>query len=886
MSLFPAYANKQDACEFEDITVTFAKESQDWQQDATDSRETYLLASDDEDSGKAAVERARSPPPTPQCSDFYVDTKLDRGNLHVSTLYYPGRPQYTVPAAPRPARLRGRRYFHAPPDHHHHHHHHDHEAEVSARVATFKAMLTDTPHDEDLWLRFIDFQEQWRGGAAALAAATEAAERRPRARALAAARWRLARLHLPAADYVASLRAAAHAERSESVRAELWALLVAAAAAATGADARAPAAAAAAALADCARAAYPRLLFAYGSFLQSAGLWEQLVLLLELVLAMSFPPSDAFPPRPDPAREAELELRLRRYEDEAVASGLPLSTVWVRVERARAEAHWRPAAAGDDVAADPQRAPLAADVAPLLRPAGGLALLVQALRLARVPLLPATGGAVRAAGAAAADGAEALLPLLRAARRLPPAAAARAPPAAAAAALHALLDPPHYFSDRSGFLSWVNALWEAACSWTAGDERLALVCWRLRWLHALALLADPDNDAGRAELRRLRGEARGALRRHAGAAPLPFAQFARLELLSGGPAAARAAALHALRAALRDHAAPAPRRLHVARVAAELLPAAAARWALTSAVLARALPPDDELEAAPPPALIDAALQQCESRCEEIEAALAAAEDEEEECVAGGGVCAALLPAAGEWAAARALLAPPARLRDLRAALLALPARRYQSAAGERYYEQSACAVSLAAGGGGGGGGGGAGGAGRAARALAPRHPHCALLALMSEEAPVWALGEAAAAAAAARPGSECGALAALLPALVRAPPAAWSPRAARRAARAAARAARGGGGGGGGGALLHAARLEAEARATSAAPARALYAALDAAPHAKWLYVRGAQWCGGEAAALADALLDKQLRLHALREELAPPAPPAPPPAPIEEFQ
>ncbi|KPJ16084.1 hypothetical protein RR48_06039 [Papilio machaon] len=38
-----------------------------------------------------------------------------------------------------------------------------------------------------------------------------------------------------------------------------------------------------------------------------------------------------------------------------------------------------------------------------------------------------------------------------------------------------------------------------------------------------------------------------------------------------------------------------------------------------------------------------------------------------------------------------------------------------------------------------------------------------------------------------------------------------------------------------------------------------------------KWLYVRGAAWCGGEAAGLADALLDKLLRLHALPHELQP---------------
>lgn len=87
---------------------------------------------------------------------------------------------------------------------------------------------------------------------------------------------------------------------------------------------------------------------------------------------------------------------------QVISSGLPLSTVWVRVERARAAAHWR---AGDAAAVDvdPQRLPLAADVAELLLPAQAPAaqhlLLVNALRLAKVPLLPCSGYAVRSADA-------------------------------------------------------------------------------------------------------------------------------------------------------------------------------------------------------------------------------------------------------------------------------------------------------------------------------------------------------------------------------------------------------------------------------------------------------------------------------------------------------
>lgn len=54
---------------------------------------------------------------------------------------------------------------------------------------------------------------------------------------------------------------------------------------------------------------------------------------------------------------------------QAIDSGLPLSAVWVRVERARAATHWRPAPADeDDDSGDPQRRPLPHDLAELLQP--------------------------------------------------------------------------------------------------------------------------------------------------------------------------------------------------------------------------------------------------------------------------------------------------------------------------------------------------------------------------------------------------------------------------------------------------------------------------------------------------------------------------------------
>ncbi|XP_047025472.1 uncharacterized protein LOC124634100 [Helicoverpa zea] len=839
MSLFPAYAQTSNITQ----TDNEVEISGEW------LAEAQLLASDTDEEREACRPRAATSPPEHH-QHFYVDRKLDVANLRVSTLYYPGRPQYEAPAphaalgaparAPRRARRRARRYHAAPapppaPPHH----------ELAQRTRAFRDLLAGAPHDEETWLHFIDFQECTRDPDAALAAATEAAAVLGSSRRVRAALHRARGLALSPHRRLELLRGELAAAGGDgALLTELWLRVLACAAEAGGEGLEAAAAAALAGTRGHA-AAYPHVLYAYGAYLRAAGHWERLVLLLELVASMNFPPA-AFPPPPDPDRELEQERRLTELEDKALSSALPLSTVWVRVERARAAAHWRPAqppGAPPPGAlppgapppalppADPERTPAPADVAELLRAAAPQAadlLLVQMLRLAKVPLLPAAqfslervhaeGGAL--GDAAEAGGAEALLALLRAARRLPPAHPARQPGAAALLAL--LADPPHYFSDDAGYLRWVSALWDAACGWAApGDARAALLCWRLRWLHSLQLLLDMEEEAGRSEARRIRQHARAALKRFGDDHPLPYAQLARLLHAAGDAPQARAAAARAASAALRrPHA---HQRLYVARVMGEVSDDdALGEWACVCAALARPLPPD--ASRAPPPELRAAALAACEAECARLEHAPPG----------DAGVLGALLPAPAEWAAARARLAGGARREALLARALA--AARGAEGEAQRYWEQSACALVAAA-------------ArdqrlAQCARAAAPLFPHNAFLALACGGAPLWAwrggatqLERLRGATLASR--SHRAALAHALPALLRGAAAGWAPGAA--------------------------------AAAACPRTQRALHAALDRLPQHKWLAVRGAAWLGAEAAALADVLLERRLRLHALLEELAP---------------
>lgn len=165
-----------------------------------------------------------------------------------------------------------------------------------------------------------------------------------------------------------------------------------------------------------------------------------------------------------------------------------------------------------------------------------------------------------------------------------------------------------------------------------------------------------QEEAGRREARRMRGEARAALKRFAGTSPLPFVQFARIEHAAGDQHAARRAALHALRAALRAQPAG-PVALYVARVCGELAGDVLGAWATASAALALPLPPDELLGAPPPRDLLQRALQECEARCLQLE--------QQPDDGHPIHVLDALLPSPAEWAAARARLAPPARRADL-----------------------------------------------------------------------------------------------------------------------------------------------------------------------------------------------------------------------------
>lgn len=46
-------------------------------------------------------------------------------------------------------------------------------------------------------------------------------------------------------------------------------------------------------------------------------------------------------------------------------------------------------------------------------------------------------------------------------------------------------------------------MWDACCEWTTGAWRVAFLCWRLRWMHALVLVLDTQVRIGQGLFRLL-----------------------------------------------------------------------------------------------------------------------------------------------------------------------------------------------------------------------------------------------------------------------------------------------------------------------------------------------------------------------------------------------
>ncbi|XP_067013545.2 nuclear exosome regulator NRDE2 [Anabrus simplex] len=141
------------------------------------------------------------------------------------------------------------------------------------------------------------------------------------------------------------------------------------------------------------------LLLDCGLFLRQAGLWEQLWMLIKMYLELTLAQSGTqlFKDLPSVSEEYITSL-----EERILTSQLPLPELWYRVERLRECAHWLPWSSSADCE-DPQRLVFPDDVSDLLHPitTPGLnfKLVLIVLTLLKVPLLPCRSTTLQFLGA-------------------------------------------------------------------------------------------------------------------------------------------------------------------------------------------------------------------------------------------------------------------------------------------------------------------------------------------------------------------------------------------------------------------------------------------------------------------------------------------------------
>lgn len=129
-------------------------------------------------------------------------------------------------------------------------------------------------------------------------------------------------------------------------------------------------------------------LFKCGTFVQQAGLWEQLVTLLQMYLNLNVSTDLTIDKNPV---SDETEKQLREKEDTIISSGLILSALWLRIEQLRTCVHFVPVKDKFQECDDPQRIVFTDDMGSLLHPVSSkfnFHLVVVTTMLFKVPLLP------------------------------------------------------------------------------------------------------------------------------------------------------------------------------------------------------------------------------------------------------------------------------------------------------------------------------------------------------------------------------------------------------------------------------------------------------------------------------------------------------------------
>ncbi|CAH1399312.1 unnamed protein product [Nezara viridula] len=260
-----------------------------------------------------------------------------------------------------------------------------------------------------------------------------------------------------------------------------------------------------------------------GLFLRQSGLWEQLWVLLELYLELNLTTagSGAF------KQIVHLpEDEIQRLEDGVITSGLPLGSLWLRIERLREGIYFFPV----EESSDPQRMVFREDLTQLLFPITKSCesrLIMNTLLLLKVPPLPLTDAFYRFTKldkiSWSLDSAEIIL------------SAKFSGNEDYLDVVLELLYGPQYLINGLGqnqFFDFVNSVFDK-CIFYSSTDKICFLVWQMRWWRWIHLVQRVKDVESSDDLRKgLLSRAKKLLKQHRDCIPL-YIEYALLEYEGG-----------------------------------------------------------------------------------------------------------------------------------------------------------------------------------------------------------------------------------------------------------------------------------------------------------------------------------------------------------------
>ncbi|XP_077293910.1 nuclear exosome regulator NRDE2 [Arctopsyche grandis] len=498
--------------------------------------------------------------------DFYIDKRIDYGNLRVSTLYNPARPQYDrkkkllgicAYSNPKKRKRGADRYYNTKiidqsqnidktqPKSSKKRSHKQNEdfieiedsgiswgderidKDLVEKTTNFNKYLNDNPYDVDMWLQFVKFQEDrlafdvFNHRVASKATAKNlccskqlsildaALKHNFNSMELLCKKVKLSEQSMANDQYLSMLKqliGTPDLQLGLLNRAWLWYVdaVQCSMALSSVSSVKEIYAAALKALTKAMKEKYAvshvDITYRLGLFLRQAGLWEQLWMLIKMNIEINLAATNTEGSCNFESLVTQVNDKdLIDEENKIISSGLPMHEIWSRIELLRSKLQWLPSTIESD---DPQRIVFSTDFADFIKPvsqkANMFAMTVNILRLLKIPLLPATHETtvcMKGNGYLIEwenDNIETCLPFLYTIIS----SLERIDTLKLKILTNIVKDfaeEPNYLSATNQYFKFINNIMMQCSRWFDGDEQTAILLWWIRLLRTLLTMISLDS---------------------------------------------------------------------------------------------------------------------------------------------------------------------------------------------------------------------------------------------------------------------------------------------------------------------------------------------------------------------------------------------------------